>query len=1120
MTIDYLSSTWSDNVATSIACTFHKIASSLLTSIDLRVQNLDTLSARDLMQIWKWNKSVPEKVNACVHLLFQQRAVNYPDAPAVCSWDGDLTYGELDRLSSKLARLLCSLGAGPEKIVPFCFEKSFWAVVAAMAILKSGSAFVALDPSNPRNRSESIIHETGARLLVTSPSQVDLTKGLVEDVVVLSSSFMNSLEESAGDLLVEVGPQNAAFVLFTSGSTGKPKGIIQDHAAVCTMCMSYGEALFLDAGSRVLQFAAYNFDVSIVDIVDTLIHGACLCIPSEYERRNNTVDFMNRARVNWADLTPSFATTFIPDDVPSLKTLVLAGEEVKQEHVARWAGKVRLINCYGPAESSACTAHVYLHPHSQAGTIGRAMAHAICWVSDVNDPDRLTSIGAIGELVVESPALARGYLNNPEKTNAAFIENPQWLRENGVVVSKRRLYKTGDLVRYQSDGSLRFIGRKDTQIKIRGQRVELSEAEHHLSTYPDVAKSLIAFPKSGEYAKRLVAVVQLRSLTSPSLEEDALQLVSRTQLQSRGFGPSKASEWMMKYLPAYMIPTAWFVVESIPLTSSKKMDRKRVEIWLGDLSPTHQFCSSAGDLELSNLSPIPPGQFIASKLSSMVAHQVAADNTHLRKALEGHDFSLSAVGIDSIQVMTLSRSIQREFAVGIGVERLTNEKTTIQSLAEDIESVQNKIVSDGSGIPKVDILREVDTLHDELLSVGRRRNSGSRAGLEKVENVLVTGATGFLGTHILKQLLSSPGLKRIIAHVRAEKAEKGLQRVIDAARSAGWWSDHFSARLEVWPGDLIEPRIGLTEHQWDCLNGGASLEESVQLIIHSGGAVRWNADYSTLKPANVLSTFELLGALATSPLRSTRLVYISGGQLLNFDDDDQTIIAQVTTSNGYAHTKLVSELLVKKFASSHNGQISIVKPSFIIGTPEDGIANMGDYIWRLVAGAIDIQAHPTDDNGNGWLFISDVDRIAHTITTTSLHPPSPSSSPPLITKILDGLPMRDFWSTVSRDCGYNLEPVRVSAWWTRLRDHVEASGPTHVLWPLLYMLEPARGTVSSPGSERGAAADILGFVGAGDGDAVAEASPAAGRKRVQAALTKNIEYLQAIGFIPRPGPVA
>ena len=179
--------------------------------------------------------ATPVKVDRCIHDLIEEQTCRQPEAPAVCSWDGDLTYCSLQRLSSKLAHYLRTLGAGPEKIIPFCFEKSLWAVVTTVAILKSGSAFVALDPSTPENRRTSIIQETGAIIIVTSPSQASLFEGNGKCIVVISSAFIDSLEEIDSKPCLEVSPQNAAFVLFTSGSTGQPKGIVQDHGAVCTV---------------------------------------------------------------------------------------------------------------------------------------------------------------------------------------------------------------------------------------------------------------------------------------------------------------------------------------------------------------------------------------------------------------------------------------------------------------------------------------------------------------------------------------------------------------------------------------------------------------------------------------------------------------------------------------------------------------------------------------------------------------------------------------------------------------------------------------------------------------------------------------------------------------------
>lgn len=178
-------------------------------------------------------QTVPVGVDRCVHDLIEERVYHQPQAPAVCSWDGELTYSLLHSLSSKLAHYLCTLGAGPENIVPFCFEKSLWAVVAALAILKSGSAFVALDPSMPEKRRAGILEDTGARILVTSPSQASLFQGTSRCVVIISPAFIDSLDALGRKLCVEVGPRNAAVVLFTSGSTGQPKGIVHDHRAVC-----------------------------------------------------------------------------------------------------------------------------------------------------------------------------------------------------------------------------------------------------------------------------------------------------------------------------------------------------------------------------------------------------------------------------------------------------------------------------------------------------------------------------------------------------------------------------------------------------------------------------------------------------------------------------------------------------------------------------------------------------------------------------------------------------------------------------------------------------------------------------------------------------------------------
>lgn len=884
---------------------------------------------------------------------------------------------------------------------------------------------------------------------------------------------------------------------------------------VGTMCSSFGKALYLDARCRVLQFASYSFDVSIVDIVDTLIHGACLCIPSEHDRRHNIVGAMNAMQVTWADLTPSFAATLSPQDVPTLRTLVLAGEEVQQAHIELWAGKVRLINCYGPAESSACTAYEYSLPSDRPGTIGYPMTHANCWVVDPNSSDTLASPETIGELVVESPALARGYLNNPGKTKASFIQDPEWLRTCRSV-NGRRLYKSGDLVRYQSDGSLKFVGRKDNQIKIRGQRVELSEVEHLLLMYPAIYKCIVAYPKSGPFGSRLVAVIQLRAVSRSAVDDD-LRLLSQEQLRRTDFGANKAIEHLEKSLPAYMIPTTWVTVESIPLTSSKKTDRRRVENWLEETTQT-QFFDRIGSSNMFDLQGLDPQELIASRLSIIVA-----EGSHqLRKALEGHDFALSVAGIDSIRVISLSRRIEQEFNVKIGVERLTNYRTTIRSLATEIELLKDT----PRGVEleaSVDISKEVLTLFQRLVSASPLHNEAPSVNAP-VENVFLTGATGFLGTQILRQLLLQPSIKRVILHARADVAAEGLERVIIAAKTAAWWSEPFTTKIEIWPGDLTKPRLGISSRQWQRLSGLALPGDNVHAIIHNGGVVRWNADYYTLKPANTLSTHELLQAASSCPY-GIRFVYISGGQRLSFseeeeEDDDEALLAQIRGSSGYTISKLASELLVRKFASTSHAsrhRISVVKPSYIIGTVTEGLANPTDYLWRLVAGAIEIGAYNADEVDR-WLFVSDVAHVARTTVRSAVAASLPTASDSsgseeqrprhrrtaaTTTRILDGLPLADFWRLLTADFGYDLRGVEGPEWWSRMRTNVEAKGPGHCLWPLSYMLEEGRGGIGSaaPAAERASLH--------------AEAT-----ERVRAAVWMNVWHLQEIGFLPARGHAA
>ncbi|OXV10693.1 hypothetical protein Egran_01550 [Elaphomyces granulatus] len=570
---------------------FSHITKQILLQPDLRLESIIMISPEDLDQVWRWNKDLPRQVDCCVHDLICQQALNQPNAPAVCSWDGDLTYKELDDLSSTMAVSLASHGIGPEIFVPLCFEKSKWMTVAILAVMKAGGAYVPLDPSQPLKRLQGICRKVSANVIVSSTQNIHLSAELAPTVVHIADAAQETRENPR--TIFRVKPTNAVYAVFTSGSTGEPKGIVIEHAAYCTSAMAHIKPLCLDRTSRVLQFSSYAFDICNSDHLSTLIAGGCICVPSEDERNNDIIGALNHMQVNWALLTPSVARLLSSYrmDTPTFKTLVLTGEPMSDDDIAIWTSRLHLLSSYGPAECSmVSTVRPDITSQSDPATIGRA-AGCICWVVDQSN-GKLAPIGGIGELVIEGPIVARGYLNEIEKTRTAFPKTPAW-RQNfrSDSLESCRLYKTGDLVQYNSDGTLRYIGRKDTQVKLRGQRIELSEVEFHTRhcfhdhDVVDVVAEIVT-PEWTCSAPTLMAFVYSKSdhfcKSGPSTQEEIVLFAPPTcDFRLRVVEVEKK---LQELLPAYMLPSAFVPLHFLPLTVSGKIDRKRLRQQAASLS--------------------------------------------------------------------------------------------------------------------------------------------------------------------------------------------------------------------------------------------------------------------------------------------------------------------------------------------------------------------------------------------------------------------------------------------------------------------------------------------------------------------------------------------------------
>lgn len=408
----------------------------------------------------------------------ESNARTHPDAQAICSWDGSWTYAELDDVTNRLGHYLRSVGVGPEVIVPHLFHKSAWAAITIISVLKAGGAFVGLDPAHPRHRLQTLMADVNAAIVCVSPETAGLINGMqnVREIVV-DQEFVSKLPTKNGPPCPEVRPYNLSCVVFTSGTTAKPKTIAIEHSSMTSMTDFLGPPFKMGRDTRVFQFSAYPYDVSNHDILVTLQRGGCICIPSEYERMNDPGGAIRRLDANWAALTATVLKLLRPEQVPSLKFVSSGGEAMDREVVETWAGAVELVNgkrvftsfvcgCigkltgttgYGPAEASvSVSVSDILNVQSSHSNIGRSYG-ARAWIVDVDDHNNLAPLGAAGELLLEGPQLARGYLNNPEATAKAFVHDPKWSQAMTPGLS-RRFYRTGDVCRFNTDGTLTIIG--------------------------------------------------------------------------------------------------------------------------------------------------------------------------------------------------------------------------------------------------------------------------------------------------------------------------------------------------------------------------------------------------------------------------------------------------------------------------------------------------------------------------------------------------------------------------------------------------------------------------------------------------------------------------------------
>ncbi|HTI21191.1 MAG TPA: amino acid adenylation domain-containing protein, partial [Kutzneria sp.] len=447
---------------------------------DRPIGSLDLLSQQELHQLLVfWNDTDLSAELSTLPALFAARVQAAPDAIALVFKDIQVSYAELDAWANRLAHVLISYGAGPEQVVALAVPRSAEMIVAELAVLKAGAAYLPLDQDYPAERIAFMVSDARPVCVLTTRELADRFDG---DVVLLDELDLDAAP--ATDPAADIVPANAAYVIYTSGSTGRPKGVVVSHAGVAKLVATQVERFGVGPASVVLQFASPSFDVAFWDLCLGLLSGGRLVVvPSELRFPGpGLVEYAHANNVNFMILPPALLAEMPEDlDLPRDSVLLAGTERVSPELVRRWAPGRRMFNAYGPTEATTNSTLGLCDPASSVVPIGIPDPGTRAYVLDASL--RPVPPGVVGELYLAGSGLARGYLGRAGLTSERFVANPFGTGD--------RLYRTGDLVRWLPDGRLVFLGRADDQVKIRGYRIELGEIESVLMEHSRVAQSVV-----------------------------------------------------------------------------------------------------------------------------------------------------------------------------------------------------------------------------------------------------------------------------------------------------------------------------------------------------------------------------------------------------------------------------------------------------------------------------------------------------------------------------------------------------------------------------------------------------------------------------------------------------
>ena len=786
--------------------------------------------------------------------LFREAVAKYPDRPAVKDGMGELTYKELDHMSDYVAQKLTENGFGREKVAGILCGRTKEYAVAYIGVMKAGGAYVPLDPEYPQSRIEYMLKDSEAENLLVIDRYRSLVGFYDQNVISLDDVAAESKDFALSVELTAPKPENLAYMIYTSGSTGKPKGVMLEQRNLLNLIEYILMTRKLTPDDIVAEFASFCFDASVIDLFAPLTAGAVLYILPESIRKDAVAvgKFIKEEKITTATFPTQMGELVaeLLDDAPSLKFVTLGGEKFKYYRDRTY----QMINGYGPTENTVSSTEFWVDKQYDNIPIGKSQRNIRSYIVDENM--KRLPVGASGELCHAGRQIARGYHNLPEKTASVFVENPF-----SVCDEDKRLYRTGDMVRMKGDGNIEYIGRIDSQVKIRGYRIELGEIEGALLKHDKVKNAaVIVIEKGGN--KYITAYY-----TGEIIPEDELKL------------------FLNPLIPDYMMPSFFVHLEKMPVTPGGKIDKKALPV------PEVTTTASTAYVE--------PVTAVQIALCEIFEKALGIEKV----GIEDNFFELggSSLTASKVAVMCLSKNISIVYA-DIFKYPTIRELSAIVDNSEAFENPQSENEFSSYNYNRI-----------QSVISGNVEENVNQVTKEEIGDIMITGATGFLGIHVLKAYLDNYDGK-VYCLVRKGKYESMEKRMMHMLMY------YFDNPCQELFGERII-----------CVDGDITSKEQVEkfadykfnTIINCAACVKHFAAGDVLEKINVHGVENLIEFCKNSGRRLIQISTVSvAGEGSDgvppmsrvFNENDLYIGQNIT--NEYIRTKFLAERAVLEAVSS------------------------------------------------------------------------------------------------------------------------------------------------------------------------------------------------------------